>query len=145
MVILFFHPGNMELKMIELTNPVGRTLEAIGGFVTSNMNLEFVPNSGSMCLVVIDENQSIVGLAYTYENFLKYLCVDKNCRRMGIGRRLVERLLKKHNSLLLQIQTEVVPVGDTFTIGSIGWNFYNKHFDIETIEFGKYRLRERMI
>jgi ribosomal protein S18 acetylase RimI-like enzyme len=48
--------------------------------------------------VAVDENKNIVGLllAYLKDNELIYirrLCVDSSCRRKGVGRKLLEKLL----------------------------------------------------
>jgi len=133
----------MKLRTTEFDKPTEKTLKVIYEFILDNMSIEFIPNEGAKCLIVNDDKGQLMGVAYYYENFLKYICVNKQYRRMGIGKRLVDKLLEQYESLLLEIRSEVILVGSELTIGSMGWNFYNKYYDVEAIEFGKYRLRQR--
>jgi len=130
--------------MIELL-VTPRNENIISEFLHSYMNIRFVREDNERCLIVVNGNNMLVGIGYSYNNFLKYLCIHSDYRRMGIGRRIVNKFLESFEIIILEIPL-MLYIGkddsnvDTIMFGSTAMNFYSKYFNLTTVSENLYSI-----
>src|SRR4051812_11271469 len=79
--------------------------QVIKKFIHDQMGMDHncTPNKVYTC--ILDEGL-LIGLACMQDNILENLCIHKICRRKGLGKRLVDKILSESGSIKFRVLTK---------------------------------------
>jgi GNAT superfamily N-acetyltransferase len=128
------------ITLIEFDSLKDHNVDAIDLFLVRNMNLKFYYYGGD-CIVALKDKKEIVGVGYSRNGILEYLCTKWNYRNKGIGTKILTRLLEKNEVLRFKVPSCTVLTEENVVCYPGCLSFYYRNFSTIRISNHEYEIR----